>query len=156
MTSTSQPISHHSVALAIEDAQTLGLLFSRISRRGQISRMLSVYEEIRNPRIAMALSYEHQAQARMFVPNASELMFMRDTIMRSALAYEDPGALDEETFKMVWGNELDLVNHDAAEKVEDWWNQWGAVFECKEKSRRPTSVQVLISRGDGYPNEVVD
>lgn len=117
--------------------------------------MLSAYEEIRHPRIAIALKYEREAQARMFVPNGSEPMTMRDTTMRSALATEDPGALDEETFKMVWGNELDLVNHDASEKVEDWWNQWGAVFECKEKSKRPTSVQVLVSRGDGFPNEIV-
>lgn len=117
--------------------------------------MLSAYEEIRDPRVAMALNYEHQAQERMLVPNGSELMVVRDSVMRSALACEDPGALDEETFRIVWGNELDLVNHDTAEKVEDWWNQWSAVFECTEKSKRPTSVQVLVSRGDSYPNEIV-
>jgi hypothetical protein len=116
--------------------------------------MLNAYEEIRQPRISAALTYENHTQARIFAPRG-ELMTLRDSIMRSALAYEDPSVLDEETFKMVWGDELRLVNYDAAEKVEDWWNQYGSAFECKERSRRPTSVQVMISRGESYPNEIM-
>ena len=51
----------------------------------------------------------------------------RNVILRQTMAYGDWDHMDEATFRAVWGNELTLFAHDASDKVEDWWGQWGSL-----------------------------
>lgn len=51
----------------------------------------------------------------------------RNAILRQTMAYGDWDHMDEATFRAVWGNELTLFAHDASDKVEDWWGQWGSL-----------------------------
>lgn len=44
----------------------------------------------------------------------------RDERIRQTLITGDWDAMDEELFRGVWGNELDIFAHDAAESVEEW------------------------------------
>ena len=140
-------MSNHGVALCIEDARILGLLFAHLQNKSQISALLNAYEEIRQPRISKAHTYETQARSRTSVAQGASLE-ARDAMMREVLSHSTPESMDEETFRIVWGTELELSTYDASESVEGWWNQWGGLFDCKERSRRPTSVQVLVSRGE--------
>lgn len=77
-------------------------------------------------------------------------MIQRDAMMRAALAYEDWEHMDEDTFKMVWGNELSLMGHDAGEEVDDWWTQWRSFFEGKERGRHRDSIQIPVAQPASY------
>ncbi|KAF6752786.1 hypothetical protein DFP72DRAFT_903612 [Ephemerocybe angulata] len=150
-----QPTTHHGTALSIEDAQTLGLLFSHIRHRDQIPQLLNAFEEIRQPRIALAQRLETQRRGMLFAP-PGPLMARRDAVLKIAMQYEDWEHMDEESFKLVWGKEFELSCHDATEKVEDWWTQWGAFFEKKDTGRRKSVVQVStsVSRDGANPRMV--
>ncbi|KAJ2911626.1 hypothetical protein MD484_g8788, partial [Candolleomyces efflorescens] len=144
------PGSRHSTSLAIEDAQTLGRLFSHIKHKNQLPQFLNAYEEIRQPRVSATQEYE-QRQFGMFSAPAGPPMAQRDAMMRAALAYEDWEHMDEDTFKMVWGNELTLMGHDAGEQVDDWWTQWRSFFEGKERNtRQRDSIQIPVLHPASY------
>ncbi|EAU86707.2 hypothetical protein CC1G_06468 [Coprinopsis cinerea okayama7 len=142
------PSGHHTPAMALEDAQTLGILFSKIRHPDQVPQLLTAYEEIRQPRALTIQHYEMQHQSMLACPSGP-IMEQRDAILRQALAYRDWEEMDEATFKMVWGDELDICSYDAAEKVEDWWTQWGSYFDRSNERRKsidlPTLVQVSVS-----------
>lgn len=74
----------------------------------------------------------------------------RDKMLRKVLVSGDWRQMDETTFKAVWGNELTLYAHDATEEVDDWWSQWGKIFErgvCDETDA-PANLEVSISKDD--------
>jgi salicylate hydroxylase len=127
----------------MEDAQSLGTLFSRIRNRDHIAQFLNAYEEIRQPRVSGILEYEIRHQAMLTSP-AGPAMEGRDAAMRHALAFGDWEHMDEETFKMVWGTEVDIQSHDAAEQIEDWWTQWGGYFERENSHRKSMEVPRMV------------
>ncbi|KAF8153369.1 hypothetical protein B0H34DRAFT_800578 [Crassisporium funariophilum] len=144
------PGSNHGTALVIEDAQTLGSLFSRIEHREQISQLLTAYEEIRHPRCTWTQEYDFHHHETMKVP-VGPPQEGRDALLRQTMAYGDWDHMDEATFRAVWGNELILYAHDATEKVDDWWGQWGSMIVGEETPIRSATVaglEVSVSKGD--------
>lgn len=133
------------MALILEDAQTLGLLFSRIRSRDQISQLLTAYEEIRHQYTAEVWLYDHEQRRGMKAPLGPEQK-TRDAILRQTMASGDWDHMDDSpAFRQVWGNELRLWTYDPTDKVDDWWGQYGS-FIMRRHDR--SSMEVTISRGD--------
>ncbi|KIK03269.1 hypothetical protein K443DRAFT_676942 [Laccaria amethystina LaAM-08-1] len=144
------PGGHHSTGLSIEDAQTLGCLFGRIRHRSQVPQLLGAYEDIRQARCSATHIWEREHQQMLMCP-AGPHQDERDKMLRKVLAYGDWQQMDETTFKAVWGNELTLYSHDATEQVDDWWSQWGKIFErgvCCDEVDTPANLEVSISKND--------
>ncbi|KAF8184713.1 hypothetical protein BJ912DRAFT_1117777 [Pholiota molesta] len=139
------PASNHGVALILEDAQTLGLLFSRIRSRDQIAQLLTAYEEIRHEYTADVWLYDHEQRRGMKVPPGPEQQ-VRDAILRQTMAAGDWDHMDDSpVFRQVWGNELKLWAYDPTDKVDDWWGQYGS-FIVRRYER--SSMEVTVSKGD--------
>lgn len=92
-----QPSGQHNAALALEDAETLGALFSRIQHRTQVSRMLAAHEEIRQPRGSYAQAWEVRKRTLLTAPAGQEQK-RRDAGLRRMMAYED-SHIDEKRFR---------------------------------------------------------
>lgn len=117
--------------MAIEDAATLGDLFSRLSHHSQIASLLSAYEDIRQPRCAEIQESERQKTDFVCLPVGDPDRAARDAGTRAAAAahileLEDA---DEEVVAANWGDYVTQWAHDAGEAVEDWWTKWGTMFE---------------------------
>ncbi|KAF8958781.1 hypothetical protein BDZ97DRAFT_1906399 [Flammula alnicola] len=130
------PASNHGVALVLEDAQTLGCLFSRLRSRDHVSQLLTAYEEIRHPHCSDTQMWDYQQRLGMKVPVGPQ-QDGRDAILRQTMAYGDWDHMEETTFRSVWGNELTLFAYDATDKVDDWWGQYGS-----------STMEVKVSMGD--------
>jgi salicylate hydroxylase len=83
--------------MAIEDAETLGGLFSRLQHRSQISRMLAAYEEIRQPRSNYAQDWELRRRAMVTAPPGKQ-QEKRDAGLRRMMAYNDWTHINEQRF----------------------------------------------------------
>ncbi|KAF9529595.1 hypothetical protein CPB83DRAFT_852380 [Crepidotus variabilis] len=120
----SMPSGYHLTAMGIEDAQTLGRLFSRIQRKDQIGQIATAYDEIRQPRAEFIHHYEKQYQTVLRVPKGP-VQVVRDTCLQKLSEFAPGNAADEEMILQMWGGELQIITHDATEKVDDWWSQYG-------------------------------
>ena len=136
--------------MVIEDAETLGSLFSRIQCREQINQLLMAYEEIRHPRCVRTYEQYRRLDAAMKYPIGPQ-QGVRDAIIHRSLAYDDWNHMDEVAFITMWGNLLSGFAYDASEAVDDWWCKWGPFIQlpgtgtkCKLTS---APLQVWISRG---------
>jgi len=145
------PSGHQSQALAFEDAQTLGCLFSRIQRKDQVSQLLTAYNEIRQPRSAFAVLHSNNRQATLKAKEGP-LQEGRDRRMRAILIQMEGDHMDETLFKEVWGDELTLFAYDAKEKVDDWWGQWGS-FIVQNPNRKSILSCVPISISEDTKSE---
>lgn len=134
-----QPGTNNAAALSLEDSHTLGALFARLQSRDQISQILTAYEEIRQPRSSWVQEYEFHHLGNMRCALAHQEM--RDERIRQTLikADWDGEEMDEELFRVVWGNELDIFAHNADESVEEWWGQWGGMISRGEGSSVPVN-----------------
>ncbi|KAF8802027.1 FAD/NAD(P)-binding domain-containing protein [Phlegmacium glaucopus] len=143
------PISEgtHDTALVIEDAETLGSLFSRIQCREQIKQLLTAYEEIRYARCKQMDQSNRPIQELMKCPVGPE-QEARDALLHQTLAYGDWDHMDEATFQSVWGTQLSMLVYDANEAVDDWWVQWGSFIARGENlpsKSELTGLEVWIS-----------
>ncbi|KAF8066743.1 hypothetical protein FPV67DRAFT_1364383, partial [Lyophyllum atratum] len=141
------PSGQHNTALGIEDAQTLGSLFSGIQEHDQVPQLLSAYEELRQSRCISTQDWEKRKRVMLTLPQGRE-QEQRDLRLRKAMAYGEWDHMDEKTFKAIWGDEMHLLMYDASEKVEDWWTKWGPVLVRGNPNRRSMapSLQVSISK----------
>jgi len=121
--------------MIFEDAETLRCLFSRIRSKTQISHFLTAYEEIRLPRVTFAMAYDYGFHAMMKLPDGPA-QDQRNASLSESMVHGDWDHMDETLFRSVWGTELELYTHDAADKVEDWWTQWGAMITKKRDDKR--------------------
>ncbi|KAJ6611200.1 hypothetical protein B0H10DRAFT_1810063 [Mycena sp. CBHHK59/15] len=121
------PAGQHNAGLTIEDAETLGALFSRLQHRSQIPRMLAAYEEIRQPRCSYAQDWELRKRAMMSAP-AGAKQKARDAGLRRMMAYNDWTHISEKRFREMWGDEMEMFSYFATEQVEDWWTKWGSLL----------------------------
>ena len=55
----------------------------------------------------------------------------RDGLLQQTMIHGDWDHMDETMFRTVWGGELTMYTHDATEKVDDWWAQWGTLISRK-------------------------
>ncbi|KAJ3509209.1 hypothetical protein NLJ89_g5343 [Agrocybe chaxingu] len=138
------PGGHHCTALALEDAQTLGCLFGRIQNKNQVSRLVTAYDEIRLPRSNFALQYDAHHQA-MLKASPGPMREQRDALLRQTLIQDEDEHMEEATFMKVWGNEFVLFAHDATEKVEDWWGQYGSlIVQCPNRHSIVPNVEISV------------
>jgi len=143
------PSGQHNAGLAIEDAETLGALFSRIQHRSQISRMLAAHEEIRQPRFSYAQDWELRKRAMMSAPLGPEQK-ARDAGIRRMMAYNDWAHIDERRFREMWGDEMEMFSYFSTEKVDDWWTKWGSLLARdtgKPEVPMTPTVEVSVSSG---------
>ncbi|KAF9527940.1 hypothetical protein CPB83DRAFT_907301 [Crepidotus variabilis] len=119
------PGGYHATAMGFEDAETLGSLFARIQDRDQIARITTAYDEIRLPRATYVHEYEIGYQGVLKAAQGP-VQQIRDQRMRQLGAFNTGAEIDEDMILEGWGGELMLITHDASEKVEDWWGQYGA------------------------------
>jgi len=142
------PCGQHNTALAIEDAEVLGNLFSRIQHVDEVPRMLAAYEDIRQTRCNSAEEWEIRKRAMLTLPSGP-MQRARDKRLRKSMACADWERLDERTFWELWGDELAFFTYDAMETVQDWWTKWGAVL-TRETGGVPTTpiLEVSVSSGE--------
>lgn len=139
--------------MAIEDAATLGRLFSRIQHRDQIPRIMAAYEELRQPRCAATIEYEWRKRVFFTLPRG-EAQMARDTGLREAMKREsdDWDEIDEDYLQWKYERELELFAHDALEIVDDWWTKWGALVNRSStlngntQSGHPPPVEISVLR----------
>ncbi|RDB26714.1 3-hydroxybenzoate 6-hydroxylase 1 [Hypsizygus marmoreus] len=140
------PSGQHNTALGIEDAQTLGSLFSGIQQRDQVPQLLTAYEELRQARCVSTQDWERRKRNMLTLPEGEE-QERRDVRLRKAMAYGEWDHMDEKTFKATWGDEMDLFVYDATEKAEDWWTKWGPLLRGNpNRQSMGPSLQVSISK----------
>ncbi|KAF8213892.1 hypothetical protein K438DRAFT_1927146 [Mycena galopus ATCC 62051] len=112
----------HNSAMAIEDAATLGRLFSRLSNRDQIPRLLDTYQSLRTPRLRAIHDSEYQAFTQTcYLPDP--LQEGRDSILRATLS-DSHGAVEAEMLESIWEEYVQLFSYNAEEQVENQWAQW--------------------------------
>lgn len=136
--------------MAIEDAHTLGELFSRLSHRSQIASLLSAYEDIRQTRCAEIQESERHKTDFVCLPLGHPDRAARDAGTRAAaeahvLELEDA---DEEVVAANWGDYVMQWAHDAGEAVDDWWTKWGTMFDRaggNEPEKTTINVHLQVS-----------
>jgi len=137
----------HTAAMGIEDAETLGSLFSRIQRREQIKQLLTAYEEIRHPRYEELCRSIRRLEEVMKCPIGPQ-QEARDALILKTFAYDDWNHMDEATLRAVWGFQLATFAYDANEAVDGWWIQWGSLIsggENVQSKSASTGLEVWIS-----------
>ncbi|KAJ7883432.1 hypothetical protein B0H14DRAFT_3432887 [Mycena olivaceomarginata] len=118
------PAGQHNAALGIEDAETLGALFAHVQTRAQVPRVLGAYEELRVGRCGYAQDWELRKRTMLTcAPGAAQEA--RDAQLRRIMAYGDWEHMDEERFREMWGDEMEMFSYNSTEKVADWWTKWG-------------------------------
>ncbi|KAJ7076219.1 hypothetical protein C8R43DRAFT_1053367 [Mycena crocata] len=126
--------SSQNSSMAIEDAVTLGKLFSRLTNRKQIPVFLAAYEEIRQPRTGATQTSEYQSLVQISLPRGSQ-QEARDAQLNLTLGLEFDDSENLEASDLLvqaWDQYLLLFSHDASEEVDNWWSKWG-VFTENEK-----------------------
>ncbi|KAJ6539718.1 hypothetical protein B0H19DRAFT_1180275 [Mycena capillaripes] len=121
----------HNSAIAIEDAATLGRLFSRLSNRSQIPRLLNAYHEIRHGRTSSTQESEYQALLQISMDDAA-YQEARDTGLKASLTmtFEDfHDVAGDNMLVQIWEQYLELFSYNAAEEVDSWWSMWGHVVD---------------------------
>ncbi|TFK45746.1 FAD/NAD(P)-binding domain-containing protein [Heliocybe sulcata] len=117
------------VAMAVEDAATLGSLFNRLQKKSQISMMMNAYEDIRLKRAAQIYRAETGVLEFVNMPNGPA-QEARDEAMRAALKrqfsdWDDDDEDLDEYLRQTWEEWIHIFDYDAQETVENWWIEWG-------------------------------
>jgi len=81
-------------------------------------------------------------------PLIGSLREFRDAALERTLVVREGQHMDEDMFRDAWGTELILYAHDATEKVEDWWWQWGYMIAKRRPETVVSSIKVSISMGN--------
>ncbi|KAJ6482329.1 hypothetical protein C8R47DRAFT_1283346 [Mycena vitilis] len=124
----------HNSSMAVEDAVTLGTLFSYLTDRKQIPILTETYEELRQRRANETRISEYQSHVQISLP-PGQLQEDRDTALRLTMnpSFDDfDNWVEGSVLVNVWEQYLVVFSHDACEAVENWWSKWGrmSVEEC--------------------------
>ncbi|TFK49266.1 FAD/NAD(P)-binding domain-containing protein [Heliocybe sulcata] len=138
------PCQTQDAATGIEDAATLGNLFSRLRSSEQIPSLISAYEEIRQPRLAEVLPSELRKQQQVTLPADSDARVIRDNGLRAVLAQAvlDWEQADEELLRSQWEEYIRMFNYDADEVADDWWIKWGKLMDVEQQNRHEESMRL--------------
>ncbi|KAJ7184628.1 hypothetical protein C8R46DRAFT_1208812 [Mycena filopes] len=130
----------HNSSMAIEDAETLGRLFSRITNANQIPQLLNAYQEIRHPRTSTTQDSEYQSLVQICLPFGPD-QEARDAVLQKTLvtASVDLQKYAEEAPMVIqmWEKYLVLFNHSASDAVDNWWSMWGRRVELTGNKSDP-------------------
>lgn len=146
-----QPNGQYKAGFAIEDAQTLGQLFSRVTDVSQVTRVLCAYEELRQERHEKSKVWEKKKRQLLSLPDGPEQL-KRDELFKKATEttdWEDVGAIPS---NQVWTNELEGYIYNTTEAVDDWWTKWGKLLDKRmdsgdelDEPMLPPPTPVLVS-----------
>ncbi|CAK5274187.1 unnamed protein product [Mycena citricolor] len=146
------PTGQHGTGLVIEDAETMGALFSRIQNRSQIPRMLSAYEELRQTRCNHAQDYEGRKRHMLSAPTGPQQKARDERIRRTAAFQGDWAHLDEARFMAMWGDEIHMFSYSSTESVQDWFSKWGGLALAPKSGKLdPISPTVEVNISSGHP-----
>ncbi|KAJ7822048.1 hypothetical protein B0H13DRAFT_1920372 [Mycena leptocephala] len=115
----------HSVL--VEDAVTLGTLFSHLSDPKEIPIFAEIYVELRQRRTNETRISEYQSLAQISLAPGPQ-QEKRDTTLPLTLdqAFEDfENCTSSELLVQAWEQYLVVFSHDAGEAVDNWWSKWG-------------------------------
>ncbi|KAF7301975.1 FAD-binding-3 domain-containing protein [Mycena indigotica] len=122
----------HNTSMGIEDAVTLGALFSHLQNRKEIAVFLETYEELRQNRVQAAGESEYQSLLMICLPPGPERDGRDETLkLTKDREFEDFDNCDPESDVLVqtWEQYLMLFNYDAKEAVDDWWSMWSFTMQ---------------------------
>lgn len=108
----------HGTALAIEDAETLGALLSKVESRAQVSQLIMAYEEIRHPRCVRMYQHHWHLDTILKYPIGPQ-QELRDRVLQT-LVQKDWDEFDESGFQTTLVDHLTSFAYDATHAVEDW------------------------------------
>ncbi|CAK5264042.1 unnamed protein product [Mycena citricolor] len=121
----------HNTSMAIEDAMTLGSLFSRVRTREKIKKAIGVYDDLREPRVEQIRKSEYASLKEISLPQGVERQRRDDalqlTLQPEYATYED--CSDSDDLIEAWEPYIDAFKYDAVEAVDDWFSQLGSFFE---------------------------
>ncbi|THU89210.1 FAD/NAD(P)-binding domain-containing protein [Dendrothele bispora CBS 962.96] len=115
----------YNAAIAVEDAFTLGYLFSKITSRNHVALFLNGYNEIRKSRAHFMRENDMGVLHGLSLPPGPQRE-ARNRAYSHTLGEDD---LDDETLSQVWAAHIDQCNYDAIEAVDEWWHSWGSLIE---------------------------
>ncbi|KAL0068084.1 hypothetical protein AAF712_004744 [Marasmius tenuissimus] len=122
------PCATHNASCALEDAFTLGRLFSRITSRDQVPLLFSGYDQIRQKRTRQIEEQEYRGTAVVSLPPGPH-RDGRDMALNMTLHLE--GA-DDETLAEAWGGYLEAFSYDPVDAVDEWWLTWAKPMQFVE------------------------
>ncbi|KAF9017240.1 FAD/NAD(P)-binding domain-containing protein [Hymenopellis radicata] len=114
----------YNAALAVEDAFTLGHLFTRITSRSHISSLFNGYNEIRFNRTKSTERSEIQGLLCNGLPPGPQ-RDLRDQGFKQTLAIANAPDEHAEELAAIWTSWIVLFNYDAKDAVDEWWLDWG-------------------------------
>ncbi|KAK7443754.1 hypothetical protein VKT23_015537 [Stygiomarasmius scandens] len=115
----------YNAAIAVEDAFSLGYLFSKIASRNHVSLFLNGYSEIRKTRAKFMRANDMGVLYGLSLPPGPQ-RDARNYAYSHTLGEDD---LDDETLSQVWAAHIDQCNYNAIEAVDEWWHSWGSLIE---------------------------
>jgi salicylate hydroxylase len=114
--------------MAVEDAETLGVLMSRLRTLEQIPQLTEGFQEVRQKRCDF-IHHGELSNASLTTMPAGEIRDMRDAGLRESLKtgveHWDDGALRDQ-----WEQIGEGFAYHAREASEDWWVKWGSLGEA--------------------------
>ncbi|KAJ7082211.1 hypothetical protein B0H15DRAFT_993977 [Mycena belliarum] len=116
----------HNSSMGIEDAVTLGSLFSHLASRKQIPIFLETYEELRQARTSATQASEYQSLVQISLPRG-EQQEARDEALRCTLSQEFDdfdNCSGSDLLVQAWEEYLVLFSYDARDEVDNWWSKW--------------------------------
>ncbi|THH08944.1 hypothetical protein EW145_g2362 [Phellinidium pouzarii] len=143
------PGSTHSAALAMEDAVVFGELFSKLTSRSSIKRLLYAYQELRQQRCDFVRASEHERAGFVTMPSGPQ----RDARDASMRRERERGRRDwlkspEEQLRAQWEEMRGTYGYNALEDAENWWVEWGPLLE------RMVGTNRSPRNGDTYASQI--
>lgn len=141
-----KPAASQTTATCIEDAMTLSTLFSLPATKPQTPMLLTVYEELRQPRCATVQRYMRRKREVITIPRGPGQR-RRDALLREQRGSFYLGdEMEDDVLCSAYTAFVHVFGFDAREAVQDWWVKWGrSVFSgtggCVDM---PTMVPVVV------------
>ncbi|KAJ7682204.1 hypothetical protein DFH06DRAFT_1314428 [Mycena polygramma] len=127
----------HNSSMAVEDAVTLGALFSHLTDRKQIPMLTETYEELRKRRTNETRVSEYRSLVKTSLPPGN-LQVERDVALQLTIdpAFDDFNNWEGSKLAKTWEQYLILFDHDACEEVENWWSKWSRMPMWRKEEER--------------------
>lgn len=131
--------------MGIEDAATLGSLFSRLRTRDQIATLLEAYQELRKARFEYVAQSEKEKLEFITMPPGPQ-RDSRDQYMRAARA---SGQLDwenspEQYLREQWEQFKELFGFNAYDDADTWWVEWGVLHDRVKGRHEDMSLGMTV------------
>ena len=127
--------------MAIEDAETLGTLLSKVESRAQVNQLLMAYEDIRLPRCTRMYQHHWHLDSIFKYPIGPK-QEIRDSVLRRTFVQMDWEVFDASAFQATLGAHLTSFAYDATEAVEDYWR----ASRSENTPSRRSPLQVWITQ----------